>query len=391
MNPNLKNACSKLEAQMLADPNVVHVGIGVQYKNGVKTGKEVLVVGVKKKGVDYARVIAPEAVDGFSTDVQEFGELVAQGDFPRIPFETLDVSKTTRVRPIPGGFSIGHPEITAGTLGAWVSRGGELVALTNNHVAANSNDAELGDPVFQPGPFDGGGPADDALELLEFAQIHFGDEPPPDPPPPDPDPDPDPDDGKKAVSRLAWKAWLWPANVLSKAVGCSNRATVVNLRKLKVDWNRASRAAGRLVSARAVVQPWPNRIDAAVCRVSPDEEPSAIIPDPPFIDEVGELVGIRDAAVGDFVEKTGRTTGHTNGTIESIGSARVSYGDSGVALFSEQLIIRADSGNFSAGGDSGSAIVDEDGFLVGLLFAGGGGVTIANRVSNVVAVLGVTV
>lgn len=413
MNHDKVRACAKLEKQMFADPNVVHVGIGVQYRGGAKTGKEVLVVGVIAKSDGFARIIAPREVDGFETDVQEFGELEAQGDFPHIDelAGRLNVSKTARVRPIPGGFSIGHPKITAGTLGAWLRRGGEVVALTNNHVGANSNDAELGDPVWQPGPFDGVGVGDEALELAAFATIHFGDEPPLNPPdPPDP-----PDEKKKGVARLAWKAWLWPANALSKLTGCSNRATVVNIRKLREDWSAADRGvplarwmrklgngglellessrirAALVPATRNIVQPWPNLVDAAVCRVAPGQIPADIVPDPPFIDEVGELEGIRDGTIGDFVEKTGRTTGHTLGTIESIGSARVSYGEKGLAFYSDQLVIRGSSGDFSAGGDSGSAIVDEDGFLIGLLFAGGGGVTIANRISNVVAIMGVTV
>ena len=47
-----------------------------------------------------------------------------------------------------------------------------------------------------------------------------------------------------------------------------------------------------------------------------------------------------------------------------------------------------DTAEFSAGGDSGSVILVE-GMIGGLLFAGGGGVTIANRISHVISLLGV--
>jgi hypothetical protein len=46
--------------------------------------------------------------------------------------------------------------------------------LSNNHVLANSNDATLGDPILQPGPFDGGtDPADRIASLSRFIPITF--------------------------------------------------------------------------------------------------------------------------------------------------------------------------------------------------------------------------
>jgi hypothetical protein len=83
-----------------------------------------------------------------------------------------------RVRPAPGGFSIGHPEVTAGTLGCLAKgrsapRRDDLLCLSNNHVIANTNDAELGDPIYQPGPADGGGPGDGIAVLERFVQLRF--------------------------------------------------------------------------------------------------------------------------------------------------------------------------------------------------------------------------
>nr|MDQ3989739.1 hypothetical protein [Actinomycetota bacterium] len=63
-----------------------------------------------------------------------------------------------------------------------------------------------------------------------------------------------------------------------------------------------------------------------------------------------------------------------------------------VALFRDQMAIRAASGDFSAGGDSGSVIWTWDSSRrpVGLLFAGGGGTTFANRMDRVLAALDIT-
>ncbi|TDC69984.1 hypothetical protein E1200_06725 [Actinomadura sp. GC306] len=85
---------------------------------------------------------------------------------------------TRRVRPAPGGFSIGHPDVTAGTLGCLAKgrsapRRDNVLCLSNNHVIANTNDARLGDPIYQPGPADGGGPADKIAVLERFIPLRF--------------------------------------------------------------------------------------------------------------------------------------------------------------------------------------------------------------------------
>ena len=82
------------------------------------------------------------------------------------------------MRPVPGGISIGHTEITAGTFGCLVKRGSDTYILSNNHVIANSNDAQVGDVIIQPGPVDGGtSPADDIARLAEFIPMSYqGDE-----------------------------------------------------------------------------------------------------------------------------------------------------------------------------------------------------------------------
>lgn len=62
-----------------------------------------------------------------------------------------------RYRPAPGGVSIGHYNVTAGTLGCIVEDyNGYIYILSNNHVLANSNNASVNDPIYQPGPHDGG-------------------------------------------------------------------------------------------------------------------------------------------------------------------------------------------------------------------------------------------
>lgn len=52
------------------------------------------------------------------------------------------------------GLSIGHPKITAGTLGGFVHDREGVYVLSNNHVLANSNRAKPYDPIMTPGPSD---------------------------------------------------------------------------------------------------------------------------------------------------------------------------------------------------------------------------------------------
>ncbi|MFH1884819.1 MAG: Ig-like domain-containing protein [Planctomycetota bacterium] len=78
-------------------------------------------------------------------------------------------------RPVPIGVSTGHPDITAGTIACRVKDlAGNVYALSNNHVYANSNEAEIGDDVIQPGTFDGGSLPDDFIgTLFDFEPIVF--------------------------------------------------------------------------------------------------------------------------------------------------------------------------------------------------------------------------
>ena len=70
-------------------------------------------------------------------------------------------------RPVPIGVSTGHPDITAGTIGARVKdASGNLYALSNNHVYANENNASIGDNVLQPGTYDNGMDPEDAIGTL---------------------------------------------------------------------------------------------------------------------------------------------------------------------------------------------------------------------------------
>src|SRR3954471_20667292 len=79
-----------------------------------------------------------------------------------------------RVRPLRPGLSVAHPSVTAGTLGGFVRVGGRLAVLSNSHVVAGRGAAARGDPVRQPGPYDGGTPADRVATLTAFEPFADG-------------------------------------------------------------------------------------------------------------------------------------------------------------------------------------------------------------------------
>ncbi len=93
--------------------------------------------------------------------IEDEGELVAE-------------VYTAHRRPCPGGYSIGHPHVTAGTLGGVArinhTRG---YILSNNHVLAAANSGAVNDPIYQPGVYDGGTSGHTIGTLLRWVPIDF--------------------------------------------------------------------------------------------------------------------------------------------------------------------------------------------------------------------------
>ena len=104
----------------------------------------------------------PASVEGIPVSPLVTGRIMALSD------------PTKRLRPAPLGYSVGHFAITAGSIGARVvDGGGDVYVLSNNHVLANSNDANIGDAIYQPGAYDGGTAADQIATLFAFKPINF--------------------------------------------------------------------------------------------------------------------------------------------------------------------------------------------------------------------------
>lgn len=137
-----------------------------------------------------------------------------------------------------------------------------------------------------------------------------------------------------------------------------------------------------------------NKVDAAIARVIDGKVDSSgsIL----GIGEISNLI-ITEPAIGMSVKKSGRTTGLTQGVINSLNvTVDVIYNkECGIgsqkARFINQIMIGPPG--FSAGGDSGSLIVENPSpypGAVGLLFAGSSAVTVANPISDVLSLLSVS-
>ncbi len=138
---------------LLEIPGVVGTAVTMQ-----PDGRPGLVLLLERAGVPGL----PAMLEGIPVSQRVTGRLMAFSD------------PTKRQRPAPMGFSVGHPAITAGTIGARVRDAlGHVYILSNNHVLANSNGASIGDPEYQPGPFDGGTAADQIATLSDFQVISF--------------------------------------------------------------------------------------------------------------------------------------------------------------------------------------------------------------------------
>ncbi|MEJ2054173.1 MAG: hypothetical protein P8X42_09660, partial [Calditrichaceae bacterium] len=124
-----------------------------------------------------------------------------------------------------------------------------------------------------------------------------------------------------------------------------------------------------------------NLVDCAIAEPLNENDVSSEITD------IGSISGIDEGELNMAVKKSGRTTGFTTSVIQQIdATVQINYGANKTATFVDQLL----TGYMSAGGDSGSAVLNNDNKIVGLLFAGSSNTTIINRIQNVFNALNVT-
>ena len=288
----------KHERGLLRKAGVRGVGVGYKVVGGETTGELAVVVLVTRKIRPlediHPKDRVPPELEGARTDVVEVGVV-------RVPAPAT-AGRRGRMRPAPGGCSVGHVRSTAGTLGCLVRRGDRVFILSNNHVLAATNLGVRGDYILQPGPSDGGHvPEDGIAELADYVKLDFAGE---------------------------------------------------------------------------------NAMDAALARPFSRELVS------PEILDVGEPTGWAKPELRAEVVKSGRTTGLTRGEIGVVETTiEVLYGLTRVRFVGQCVVTTP---GFSAGGDSGSAVVLPGAKkVVGLLFAGSEEATVFTPIGRVLSALNV--
>ncbi len=279
------------------------LGIGEKITDGQQLDELALKIYVDKKlpraDVDNLvprTVKVPGIEERVPTDVEEIGVVEKEPN-------------TGRVRPAIPGFGVGHLNVTVGTFGCLVRKRGDpntLYILSNSHVLADEGVGGAGDPVVQPGVFDGGqAPQDTIATLAEWVPFQF------------------------------------------TATG------------------------------------YPNRVDAAIAKVRSAASVTSAI----------RLIGVPKGVSttvrrGMRVQKTGRTTDYTQGVIRDVHyRLALTYkqpgGGTGRVGLGEQVLCT----RYTAGGDSGSAVLNMQGKVVGLHFAGSPSSSIFNRIKFVLDLL----
>ncbi len=308
--------------QLLATTGVEGTAVGL-----TADGRPTVLIFTRAAGVTGM----PQSLDGVPVTVHVTGPFTALGA-PQTPVAPKapppgkgpgnghgqggnKVDPTTRfARPVPIGVSTGNAgECSAGTISARVKKGGDVFALSNNHVYALENTAPINSEVLQPGLYDTNC-AYDANNVLgtlaDFNTIDFsgGD------------------------------------NTIDAAIAATTTA----------DLGNATPSNGYGVPSSATTA----------------------------------------ASIGLAVQKYGRSTSLTRGTVTGVNATILVGYTSGTATFVDQIVVQSNK-PFIKAGDSGSLLVTNDGNAnpVGLLFAGdqSGKYAVANQIGLVLAYFGVQI
>jgi hypothetical protein len=337
MKPFVKKIDPELQA-LKAKANVHRIGKGIKFRKGRSTGEVAWIISVSQK-LPIAELAAGELIPptfkGLPTDVviRKRAELRYRSK----PNEAPGKLRTDRWRPAPGGVSIGHYLITAGTLAVVVYQNGQPYILSNNHVLANCNDADIGNAILQPGAYDGGGSLDRIGTLIDFVPIVYANG----------------DNGDEPPSCPIADTYVRLGNFLARLLGSSRRVYTKH-------------------------ETLANLVDCAIAKPDRDNDVSDEIL------EIGKIYGVTEPKLGMSVRKSGRTTGLTQEIIrETEVTVDVNMGDGRIAVFTDCFA----TDDMCDPGDSGSLTVNGN-RAVGLLFAGSDRDTIHCKYSNVKEALG---
>jgi hypothetical protein len=157
--------------KIFADKNMVGIGVSEKLVGRERTGRLCICFYVEKKLPKsrlknwklVPKVIAAPDGQAIFTDIKVVGRIRPQVNKQKSPGQS--------------GYSVGHKDTLAGTLGAIVGKGRDRYVLSNSHVLALSGTATIGDAILYPGKVDGGDLRTDSFATLsEVVQFTLGGE-----------------------------------------------------------------------------------------------------------------------------------------------------------------------------------------------------------------------
>jgi len=249
------------------------------------------------------------------------------------------VSRTVKTRPLVSGISIGHVDITAGTLGWFVEYQNDTHLLSNAHVFTPepwSSSAPSAREIIQPGRYDGGTLEDTVAYYVKHVPVKLIDV------------------STCPVSR----AWVFIYNKFAEMFGAKTRIYPV---VAVAEDNRVDAAIAYPTSAfkKAVLMDngttyTPDKVVGLLFAGSEVDDIFIACKAKNIEKELGVKFNedIYEVGIGDRVVKCGRTTGCTEGEVLSTKmKVKVFYGK-GFAIFNDVIVVKGKAG----GGDSGSLV-----------------------------------
>jgi hypothetical protein len=319
-------------------PNVI--GIDGELQSKIKEGKVVkdcmaIRVYVTKKiprtQFKKFKDLIPSTINGYPVDVIEMGEAYALDIPTEVNGPRPIISRQTtqkRYRPLQAGTSATHYQSTACTLNCLYrdKSTGKLLLSSNNHCFGRENNAKIGDPILNPSPHDGGMiPNDQIGEFYKGVEIRY----------------------------VEFKGRI--RNTFHK---------IFKIFKSQDDFFNRVDISFATIKCSCTKECDPIKYKCGIKVYS-----------------IGIPIGKRLPDLNQRVQKVGRTTGVTVGTIVSTSwTGTVKY-SRGSATFIDCILISGK--NFSLGGDSGSPVFDMNGNYIGALFAGSGNHSIICKYTNI--------
>jgi len=305
---------NKSDGNFDTDPRI-YIGTGITYSPETEYG--VVIYCQREEDLESPLVLAAMQKAGKKADRQFIGLI----NLDTTPPSVIQQSATLAM-----GDSIGHVKVSAGTLGLFVRDidTDEQLILSNNHILANNNNANIGDTIIAPGRVHGGKqPRDKCGTLYKFIKIDMNNHAI--------------NEVDAALSTILASRGV-TGNIVSGIPGLPN-ATLVKNRTATIKPNENAHKLGRTTKGTSGIVQATN---------------------------VHVPVGIR-----------------VNGQIIRV-------------PFSDQISISSKTTSFSKGGDSGSAILNDQAEVVALLFSGsttggayGTGTTFASPIDKVFKALNI--